>query len=174
MCAGVRACVHASLHVRASIVHKASLQCAWIQIRRGVDRSLCMPLQEYSNWPTYPQLYAGGELLGGCDIILELHASHQLKESIAEALGEDPPQPTEDGQTALHVRLKKLIQSRPVMLFMKVRWASFWVNAGQSFVPNALLCSVSLLLLPSFPSSLFPSLLSGPRGKILVTRETSQ
>ena len=31
-------------------------------------------LQEYSQWPTYPQLYVNGELLGGCDIVLEMQA----------------------------------------------------------------------------------------------------
>ena len=32
-------------------------------------------LQEFSQWPTYPQLYVNGELLGGCDIVLEMQAS---------------------------------------------------------------------------------------------------
>ena len=36
-----------------------------------------LPLQEYSQWPTYPQLYVNGELLGGCDIVLEMQASVQ-------------------------------------------------------------------------------------------------
>ncbi len=34
-----------------------------------------MLVQEYSQWPTYPQLYVNGELLGGCDIVLEMQAS---------------------------------------------------------------------------------------------------
>lgn len=29
-------------------------------------------IKQYSNWPTYPQLYVDGELLGGCDIVQEL------------------------------------------------------------------------------------------------------
>ena len=29
-------------------------------------------LKRYSNWPTYPQLYVKGELIGGCDIALEM------------------------------------------------------------------------------------------------------
>jgi glutaredoxin-related protein len=40
-------------------------------------------MKEYSNWPTYPQLYAGGELVGGCDIILEMAAGGELKEALA-------------------------------------------------------------------------------------------
>ena len=30
-------------------------------------------LKDYSNWPTYPQIYVKGELLGGCDIVQEMH-----------------------------------------------------------------------------------------------------
>ena len=37
----------------------------------------------FSNWPTFPQLYVGGELIGGCDIALELHESGELKEIVA-------------------------------------------------------------------------------------------
>tara|TARA_B100001765_G_C19232542_1_gene218807 strand:+ start:84 stop:443 length:360 start_codon:yes stop_codon:yes gene_type:complete len=39
-------------------------------------------LKEYSNWPTFPQLYINGELIGGCDIIMELHESGELKQLI--------------------------------------------------------------------------------------------
>lgn len=42
-------------------------------------------LKQYSNWPTYPQLYVNGELLGGCDIIVEMYNSGELKKVIAEA-----------------------------------------------------------------------------------------
>ena len=42
-------------------------------------------LKVYSNWPTFPQLYVNGELIGGCDIALELYHSGELKEIIDEA-----------------------------------------------------------------------------------------
>ena len=42
-------------------------------------------LKQYSNWPTYPQLYVNGELLGGCDIIVEMYNSGELKKVIGEA-----------------------------------------------------------------------------------------
>ncbi len=42
-------------------------------------------LKSYSNWPTFPQLYVGGELIGGCDIALELHKSGELKDIVAKA-----------------------------------------------------------------------------------------
>jgi monothiol glutaredoxin len=42
-------------------------------------------LKRYSNWPTYPQLYVGGELVGGCDIALEMYRNGELKKLLAEA-----------------------------------------------------------------------------------------
>ena len=36
-------------------------------------------LKEYSNWPTFPQLYVKGELIGGCDIVIEMYNSGELK-----------------------------------------------------------------------------------------------
>ena len=36
-------------------------------------------IKEYSNWPTTPQLYVNGELIGGCDIVEELAQSGELK-----------------------------------------------------------------------------------------------
>lgn len=42
-------------------------------------------LPRYSNWPTFPQFFMHGELIGGCDIILELLESGELKRIVAEA-----------------------------------------------------------------------------------------
>jgi monothiol glutaredoxin len=42
-------------------------------------------LKEYSNWPTFPQLYVKGELIGGCDIMVEMFRSGELKTMIDEA-----------------------------------------------------------------------------------------
>jgi len=41
-------------------------------------------LPRYSNWPTFPQLFIHGELIGGCDIALELHESGELARMISE------------------------------------------------------------------------------------------
>ena len=46
-------------------------------------------LKAYSNWPTFPQLYVNGELIGGCDIALELYQSGELKDLI-ESVGDSP------------------------------------------------------------------------------------
>lgn len=35
-------------------------------------------LKTYSNWPTFPQLYVNGELVGGCDIVVEMFQSGEL------------------------------------------------------------------------------------------------
>jgi monothiol glutaredoxin len=39
-------------------------------------------LPAYANWPTFPQLWVDGELIGGCDIITEMDASGELKEVV--------------------------------------------------------------------------------------------
>lgn len=45
-------------------------------------------LKVYSNWPTFPQLYVKGELVGGCDIVTEMYESGELKKIISEAASE--------------------------------------------------------------------------------------
>ena len=42
-------------------------------------------LPGYANWPTFPQLYIGGELIGGCDIVTEMFESGELEPMIKEA-----------------------------------------------------------------------------------------
>lgn len=42
-------------------------------------------LPRYSNWPTFPQLFVNGELIGGCDIVVDLHAQGELQRIVNEA-----------------------------------------------------------------------------------------
>jgi len=49
------------------------------------DPELREALKRYSNWPTYPQLYVNGELIGGCDIVLEMYRSGELKQVLEGA-----------------------------------------------------------------------------------------
>jgi monothiol glutaredoxin len=49
------------------------------------DPELRDELKRYSNWPTYPQLYVNGELVGGCDIVLDLYKSGELATMLAAA-----------------------------------------------------------------------------------------
>jgi monothiol glutaredoxin len=49
------------------------------------DPELREALKRFSNWPTYPQLYVNGELVGGCDIALEMYRNGELKDLLATA-----------------------------------------------------------------------------------------
>ena len=49
------------------------------------DPELRDALKKFSNWPTYPQLYVNGELVGGCDIVLDMHRSGELQKLLTEA-----------------------------------------------------------------------------------------
>jgi len=42
-------------------------------------------LPRFSNWPTFPQLFINGELIGGCDIVAELQESGELARIVSEA-----------------------------------------------------------------------------------------
>lgn len=72
-------------------------------------------LKLLSDWPTYPQLYAAGELIGGLDIVKEMVASGSpLREQLRiEEISSVP------AALSLDERLKALINTAPVMLFMK-------------------------------------------------------
>ena len=41
-------------------------------------------LKVYSNWPTFPQLYVKGELIGGCDIMMEMYENGEVSELLIE------------------------------------------------------------------------------------------
>ena len=49
------------------------------------DPELREALKEYSHWPTYPQLYVKGELVGGCDIVMDLFDKGELQNMISAA-----------------------------------------------------------------------------------------
>ncbi|MCJ1412335.1 monothiol glutaredoxin grx5 [Ptychographa xylographoides] len=42
------------------------------------DEELRQGIKEFSEWPTIPQLYVGGEFVGGCDILMGMHQSGEL------------------------------------------------------------------------------------------------
>ena len=54
------------------------------------DQAIREGIKSYSDWPTIPQLYVGGEFMGGCDIIRQMFNSGELH----DALGLDPPDRT--------------------------------------------------------------------------------
>ena len=49
------------------------------------DPELRQGLKEFSNWPTFPQLYIKGELVGGCDIMIELFQQGELQKLVETA-----------------------------------------------------------------------------------------
>jgi monothiol glutaredoxin len=48
------------------------------------DDELRQGIKEFSNWPTIPQLYVKGELVGGCDIVREMYQTGELGELLAQ------------------------------------------------------------------------------------------
>ena len=50
-----------------------------------LDQEVMQDLPSFKDWPTFPQLYIKGELVGGCDITLELFESGELKKMIDDA-----------------------------------------------------------------------------------------
>ena len=49
------------------------------------DQEVREGLKVYSNWPTFPQLYVKGELVGGCDIVIEMYHSGELQDLLDSA-----------------------------------------------------------------------------------------
>lgn len=70
------------------------------------DEEIRQGLKSYSNWPTYPQLYINGELIGGLDIVKEMIANGELDSIVPK-------------KQDLNERLKELINTASVMVFMK-------------------------------------------------------
>jgi len=62
-----------------------AMQAKFAHVNIFEDPEVREALKTYSNWPTFPQLYVNGELIGGCDITLEMFRSGELKQLLAEA-----------------------------------------------------------------------------------------
>lgn len=69
----------------AKVVHILSdLGVSFKDVNILEDESLRQGLKEFSHWPTFPQLYVKGELVGGCDIVREMYGSGELVKLIKE------------------------------------------------------------------------------------------
>ena len=66
------------------------------------DADLRQGLKEFSNWPTFPQLYVKGELVGGCDIVREMYESGELSQFLSREghRAERPPEACGGGYSA--------------------------------------------------------------------------
>ena len=60
------------------------------------DPAIRQELQAISGWPTIPQVFVNGELIGGADIVQELAASGDLERKLEDALGDDYRERAED------------------------------------------------------------------------------
>lgn len=59
------------------LMEKYQAQYSFVDIMS--DDEMCQRLKVFSNWPTFPQIYVDGELLGGCDILLQMDEEGELK-----------------------------------------------------------------------------------------------
>ncbi len=82
-CGSARARILAKPHARCCARPRPPGQVPFGSFDILGDEAVRQGLKEHSNWPTYPQLYARGELLGGCDIVEELARSGELKAALA-------------------------------------------------------------------------------------------
>ena len=73
-----------------------SLEASFAAVDILPDPRIRQELSALSNWPTVPQLFVDGELVGGCDIVTEMYESGEL----AETLGVQQPAPAQEAPEA--------------------------------------------------------------------------
>jgi monothiol glutaredoxin len=61
---------------------------AYVDILSDPDVRTHLP--KYANWPTFPQLWVAGELIGGCDIVTEMFENGELQTLIKESVAAQP------------------------------------------------------------------------------------
>ena len=67
----------------AEALKRCDAEFAYVNVL--ADPEIFENLPRYADWPTFPQLYINGELVGGCDITLEMFESGELKSMVDEA-----------------------------------------------------------------------------------------
>ena len=65
-----------------SIFNLSSYNVPYEHFNVFTDQDVREGVKEFSSWPTLPQIYIGGEFMGGCDIITQMHNNGELKEEI--------------------------------------------------------------------------------------------
>lgn len=68
----------------AQCIEACGVEFASVDVLANPDIRQVLP--QYANWPTFPQLYVKGELVGGCDIITEMYAQGELEPLLKEAV----------------------------------------------------------------------------------------
>lgn len=67
----------------AAALKECGVPFAYVNVLQ--DPEIFENLPRFADWPTFPQVYVDGELIGGCDITLELHAKGDLKPLVEAA-----------------------------------------------------------------------------------------
>jgi monothiol glutaredoxin len=67
----------------AAALQECDVDFAFVNVLQ--DQEIFENLPRYADWPTFPQVYVGGELIGGCDITVELHEQGALKVMVEQA-----------------------------------------------------------------------------------------
>jgi len=75
----------------AAALQECNVPFAYVNVLQ--DAEIFENLPRYADWPTFPQIYIDGELVGGCDITLELHSNGQLKQMMEQAAAKTPKEP---------------------------------------------------------------------------------
>jgi len=73
----------------AAALQQCGVPFAYVNVLQ--DAEIFENLPRYADWPTFPQIYIDGELVGGCDITVELGESGELKRMTEEAAAKAKP-----------------------------------------------------------------------------------
>jgi monothiol glutaredoxin len=69
----------------ADVLKKCEVEFAYVNVL--TDKEVYENLPKFANWPTFPQIYVKGELIGGCDIVVEMFREDKLKPLLQAAVG---------------------------------------------------------------------------------------
>ncbi len=78
----------------AEALKTTGVEFAYVNVLQ--DPEVFENLPHFADWPTFPQLYIGGELVGGCDITLELYQTGELKPMMESAAARAKPAGAQD------------------------------------------------------------------------------
>ena len=78
----------------AEALSQCGVEFAYVNVLE--DPEIFENLPRFQNWPTFPQVYINGELIGGCDITLELFQKGELQTMTQEAMKDHPSQQGEE------------------------------------------------------------------------------
>lgn len=66
------------------VLKKCEVEFAYVNVL--TDKEVYDNLPNFANWPTFPQIYVKGELVGGCDIVVEMFQKNELKPLLHAAI----------------------------------------------------------------------------------------